>query len=59
MPDATGLELLAQELRDMVQDDPKLGWRERYGAVGTEEIVPAEGQATAVHVLDEQDVTRA
>ena len=35
------------KLRDMVQADPKLGWRERYGAVGTEEIVPAEGQQTA------------
>jgi NADH-quinone oxidoreductase subunit B len=46
-------------LRDMVQADPKLGWRERYGAVGTEEIVPAEGQQTAVNVYDEQDVTRA
>ncbi|HVR05118.1 MAG TPA: NADH-quinone oxidoreductase subunit B family protein [Solirubrobacteraceae bacterium] len=27
-------------LRKMVQEDPELGWRERYGAVGTEEIVP-------------------
>jgi NADH-quinone oxidoreductase subunit B len=27
------------KLRKMVQDDPDLGWRERYGAVGTEEIV--------------------
>jgi NADH-quinone oxidoreductase subunit B len=31
------------KLRKMVQDDPDMGWRERYGAVGTEEIVPAEG----------------
>ena len=23
----------------MIQDDPTMGWRERYGAVGTEEIV--------------------
>jgi hypothetical protein len=45
----------------MVQDDQKLGWRERYGAVGTEEIVPTDAatQATAVNVLDEEDVTRA
>jgi NADH-quinone oxidoreductase subunit B len=28
------------KLRKMVQDDPDLGWRRRYGAVGTEEIVP-------------------
>ena len=25
------------KLRKMVQDDPAMGWRERYGAVGTEE----------------------
>ena len=28
------------KLRSMIQDDPSLGWRERYGAVGTEEVVP-------------------
>jgi NADH-quinone oxidoreductase subunit B len=28
------------KLRKMVQDDPDLSWRERYGAVGTEEVVP-------------------
>ena len=28
------------KLRKMVQDDPDLGWRERYDAVGTEELVP-------------------
>ena len=27
-------------LRSMIQDDPTLGWRERYNAVGTEELVP-------------------
>jgi NADH-quinone oxidoreductase subunit B len=27
-------------LRSMIQDDPSLGWRERYNAVGTEELVP-------------------
>lgn len=47
------------KLRDMVQADPKLGWRERYGAVGTEEVIPDEGQATAPNVYDEVDVTRA
>jgi NADH-quinone oxidoreductase subunit B len=32
------------KLRKMIQDDPDLGWRERYGAVGTEEVLetPAE-----------------
>jgi NADH-quinone oxidoreductase subunit B len=28
------------KLRKMVQDDPDMGWRERYGARGTEEILP-------------------
>ena len=70
MPDATGLELIAHDLRDadgesvlgtafmhgratviaepsrvhgvlklrdLVQNDPDAGWRERYDAVGTEE----------------------
>ena len=26
-------------LRSMILEDPKMGWRERYGAVGTEEVV--------------------
>jgi NADH-quinone oxidoreductase subunit B len=33
------------KLRTMIQDHPDLGWRERYDAVGTEEIVPTEGDA--------------
>jgi NADH-quinone oxidoreductase subunit B len=28
------------KLRKMVQDDPDAGWRERYGARGTEEVLP-------------------
>jgi NADH-quinone oxidoreductase subunit B len=36
-------------LRKLIQDDPELGWRQRYDAVGTEEIVPAPGQATAIN----------
>ncbi len=45
------------KLRKMVQDDPERGWRERYGAVGTEELLddgPAgegPGQATAVNAF--------
>jgi hypothetical protein len=27
-------------LRKLVQDDPEAGWRERYDAHGTEEILP-------------------
>jgi NADH-quinone oxidoreductase subunit B len=43
------------KLRKMVQDDPTLGWRERYGAVGTEEIVPAGRRGADGEV----DATRA
>ncbi len=28
------------KLRQMVQDDPTMGWRDRYDARGTEEVVP-------------------
>src|ERR671935_534411 len=28
-------------LRSMIQQDPSLGWRDRYNAVGTEELTPA------------------
>jgi len=39
-------------LRAMIQDDPSLGWRERYNAVGTEELVPdtpTDGPAVNVY----------
>jgi NADH-quinone oxidoreductase subunit B len=45
------------KLRSMVHSDPTLGWRERYGAEGTVEVLPEEGEelmrenaATAVNV---------
>jgi NADH-quinone oxidoreductase subunit B len=31
------------KLRQMIQDDPSMGWRDRYEARGTEEIVREEG----------------
>jgi NADH-quinone oxidoreductase subunit B len=37
-------------LRSLIQDDPELGWRRRYGAEGTEEILPAAGQDAAINV---------
>jgi NADH-quinone oxidoreductase subunit B len=37
-------------LRQMVQDDPAMGWRERYGARGTEEVLPAQASANSVNV---------
>jgi NADH-quinone oxidoreductase subunit B len=36
------------KLRKMVQDDPDMGWRDRYGARGTEEVLPgSDGEASA------------
>ncbi len=40
------------KLRKMIQDDPDMGWREGYGARGTEELVESgEGPSTAVNVF--------
>jgi NADH-quinone oxidoreductase subunit B len=39
------------KLRSMIQEDPTMAWRERYNAVGTEELVdgaPTEGPAVNV-----------
>ena len=38
------------KLRKMVQEDPDAGWRERYDARGTEEVLPADAAANAVNV---------
>jgi NADH-quinone oxidoreductase subunit B len=38
------------KLRKMVQDDPDMGWRDRYGARGTEENLPQTGKPAAVGV---------
>jgi NADH-quinone oxidoreductase subunit B len=32
------------KLRSMIQDDPTHGWRERYGAERTVEVLPDEGE---------------
>jgi NADH-quinone oxidoreductase subunit B len=32
------------KLRKMVLDDPDMSWRERYGAVGTEEVLGEDAQ---------------
>jgi NADH-quinone oxidoreductase subunit B len=40
------------KLRQMIQDDPAMGWRDRYDARGTEELVgDPERYPTAVNVL--------
>jgi hypothetical protein len=36
----------------MVQDDPDMGWRERYDARGTEEILAGEGAEGAAATAD-------
>ncbi len=49
------------KLRSMIQDDPSLGWRERYNAVGTEELVPddAPTDSPAVNVYPPGDTAGA
>jgi NADH-quinone oxidoreductase subunit B len=36
------------KLRKLVQDDPDVGWRDRYGARGTEEVVSDDRPAVTV-----------
>jgi NADH-quinone oxidoreductase subunit B len=47
------------KLRAMIQEDPSLGWRERYNADGTEEIVPGPQQDSAVNVFPTGDTAGA
>jgi NADH-quinone oxidoreductase subunit B len=48
------------KLRSMIQDDPTLGWRERYNAVGTEELLPdAPTDGPAVNVYPPGDTAGA
>ncbi len=49
------------KLRSQIQLDPSLGWRARYNAVGTEEVVPTgePDSATAVNVFPGEDMGRA
>jgi NADH-quinone oxidoreductase subunit B len=48
------------KLRSMIQDDPTLGWRERYNAVGTEELLPdAPTDSPAVNVYPPGDTSGA
>jgi NADH-quinone oxidoreductase subunit B len=35
------------KLRKMIQDDPEMGWRKRYDAEGTEEVLPGAEPAGA------------
>ena len=47
------------KLRKLVQDDPDMGWRERYDARGTEEVPPGARRAAAVNVSREGDTAGA
>ena len=51
------------KLRSMIQQDRSLGWRQRYGADGTVEVLPEEGealmQAASVNVFKEGDTAGA
>ncbi len=41
------------KLRKQIQDDPDLGWRQRFGGIGTEEVRPdlaGDGAKTSVNV---------
>jgi len=48
------------KLRSMIQEDPSLGWRQRYNAVGTEELVPdTPTDSAAVNVFPPGDTSGA
>jgi NADH-quinone oxidoreductase subunit B len=48
------------KLRSKVLEDPTLGWRERYNAAGTEELVPESVEyPTAVNVFPTGDTAGA
>src|SRR5215218_1763218 len=48
------------KLRSMVQHDPSIGWRERYNAHGTEELVPgAPTEGPAINVFQPGDTAGA
>ena len=39
------------QLRDMIQGDPSMGWRSRYGAEETEEVLPLHASDDSVNVF--------
>jgi NADH-quinone oxidoreductase subunit B len=44
------------KLRRMVQEDPDMGWRDRYGARGTEEVLEQHGRPAAVNVAGGESI---
>jgi NADH-quinone oxidoreductase subunit B len=48
------------KLRSMIQQDPSLGWRDRYNAVGTEELAPQTPEdSAAINVFPPGDTAGA
>jgi NADH-quinone oxidoreductase subunit B len=46
-------------LRDKVHGHPPDGWRERYGAVGTEELLPGDTDSAQINVFKPGDTAGA
>ena len=46
-------------LRDKVHGNPPDGWRERYGAIGTEELLPGEADMDSAEINVFSRTTRA
>jgi NADH-quinone oxidoreductase subunit B len=47
------------KLRSKVQLNPPAGWRERYGAVGTEEVLPESPDSPGINVFQPGDTAGA
>jgi NADH-quinone oxidoreductase subunit B len=47
------------KLRSKVQLNPPAGWRERYGAVGTEEVLPESSDSPGINVFRPGDTAGA
>jgi NADH-quinone oxidoreductase subunit B len=47
------------KLRSKVQLNPPAGWRERYGAVGTEEVLPESTDSPGINVFQPGDTAGA
>ena len=58
--DMTEVDRITVKLRSKVLEDPTLGWRDRYNAVGTEELVTDPGEhPSAVNVFPFGDTSGA
>jgi NADH-quinone oxidoreductase subunit B len=46
-------------LRDKIQGNAPDGWRRRYGAVGTEEVLPEDADSAAININQPGDTAGA